>query len=126
MRIPTKSITRSDACRSVIPVDADHRSERSDAGPGLCAGLIGMGQGWGAFGLSHRLSFQVEGVGVVHEAVEDGVGERGVTDDLVPVFGGELAGDQGRAPFVTVFEDFQEVAAIRRAQRRRAKSGGTG
>jgi len=35
VRIPTKSITRSDACRSVIPVDADHRSERSDAGRGL-------------------------------------------------------------------------------------------
>jgi hypothetical protein len=35
VRIPTMSITRSGACRSVTPVDADHRSERSDAGPGL-------------------------------------------------------------------------------------------
>jgi hypothetical protein len=74
--------------------------------------VIAMGQGGGTFGLSDRLSLRVEDVGVVREAVEDGVGKRGVADDLMPVSGGELTGDQGRAPFVTVFDGFQEVPAL--------------
>jgi hypothetical protein len=36
-------------------------------------------------------------VGVVDDAVEDGVGERGLADEVVPCFHGELTGDERRA-----------------------------
>ena len=48
-------------------------------------------------GFSHRLSLQADLVGVVDEAVEDGVGQGGIADVLVPVFDGQLAGDEGGA-----------------------------
>jgi len=48
----------------------------------------------------------------VHQAVEDGVGQRGVADEIVPFVDGELAGGQCRAGAVPVFEDLQPVAAL--------------
>ena len=51
-------------------------------------------------------------MGVVNEAVEDGVAEGGVADHVVPVLQGELAGDEGGAPAVAVVEDLQEIAAL--------------
>lgn len=35
---------------------------------------------------------QIELVGIVHEAVEDGVGQSGIANELVPALDGELAG----------------------------------
>ena len=52
-------------------------------------------------------------MGVVNEAVEDGVGQGWVADSLMPVFDGQLACDDGGSAAVAVFEDFQEVAALR-------------
>ena len=49
-------------------------------------------------GLAHRARpFELEAVGVVDEAIEDGIGEGGLADEVVPGFDGELAGDQRRA-----------------------------
>ena len=46
-------------------------------------------------GLAHRtLSFELEAVGVVDEAIKDGIGEGGIADEIVPGFDGELAGYQ--------------------------------
>ena len=45
------------------------------------------------------------------EAVEDGVSEGGVADDIVPVFDGELAGQDGSAPCIAIVEDFEQVMA---------------
>ena len=45
--------------------------------------------------LSHAFSGKLKAVSVVNEAVEDGVAESGVTDDVVPKFDGDLAGDDG-------------------------------
>ena len=41
----------------------------------------------GSFGcdLSHAVSFQREPVSVVHKAVEDGIGDGGIADHLVPM-----------------------------------------
>ena len=50
-------------------------------------------------------------MGVVDEAVEDGVGVGRVADDLVPFVDGDLAGKEGRAAAVAFFEDLVEVAA---------------
>ena len=49
---------------------------------------------------------------VVDEAVEDRVGEGGVTDGFVPVLEGELAGDQGGLPTRPVLDDLKEIAAF--------------
>jgi hypothetical protein len=35
---------------------------------------------------------------VVQEPIEDGVGDRGVTDPAVPVLYGQLSGDDGGVP----------------------------
>ena len=55
-------------------------------------------------------------MGVVDEAVEDGVGDGRVGDHLVPVLDVDLAGDDGRAASVPVVEDLQEIAALIRRQ----------
>ena len=48
----------------------------------------------------------------MNEAIEDGVGDRGISDDLIPAFDGHLAGDDDREPLVAVFDDLQEVTAL--------------
>ncbi len=50
-------------------------------------------------------------MGVVDEAVEDGVGIGGIADEVVPFIDGDLAGDEGGAAAVALFEDFEEVMA---------------
>lgn len=61
---------------------------------------------------SQRISFQFELMSVVHQAVEDGVGQGGVADGGVPVFNWKLTGDDGRAAAVAVVEHFQQVAPV--------------
>ena len=46
------------------------------------------------------------------EPVEDGVGQRGLSDALVPEIDRILAGDQGGAGLPAVFKDFQEIVAL--------------
>ena len=58
---------------------------------------------------------------VVYEAVEDGVAEGGIANNVVPVLDGELAGDESRATAVTVFEDIEEVTALGVVQGRHAE-----
>ena len=50
-------------------------------------------------------------MGVVDEAIEDGVGVGGVPDQGVPVGDGELAGDQGGSAAIAFLQDFQKVMA---------------
>ncbi len=48
----------------------------------------------------------------MHQAVEDSVGQRRVTDDVVPALDGDLAGDdRGCAP-MAIFEDLEQIAAL--------------
>ena len=53
----------------------------------------------------------------VYETVEDGVGDRGVCDQLVPVFDGDLARHDRRATAVAVVDDVEQVAALLRGER---------
>ena len=48
-------------------------------------------------------------MGIVHEAIENGVGVSGVADHCVPIFDGKLAGDDGGSAAVALFEDFEQV-----------------
>ena len=48
----------------------------------------------------------------MNDAVEDGVGERGNGDQVMPAVHGNLAGDDERALVVAVLDDFEEVAGL--------------
>ena len=61
---------------------------------------------------SHGFSFHVDLVSVVDQPVEYGVGQGGVADGGVPLVDGQLAGGDGGASAVAIFEHFEQVAAI--------------
>ena len=46
-------------------------------------------------------------------AIGDSIGQGRVADGFVPVLDGQLACDDGGGAAMTVFEDFQQVAALR-------------
>ena len=46
------------------------------------------------------------------QAVENGIGEGRLVDDVVPAIDGKLAGDDGGAGFVAVLDDLHQVAAL--------------
>ena len=48
-------------------------------------------------------------MGVVNQAVEDGVGVSRVADESMPFVNGDLAGEDCRAAPITFLEDFIEV-----------------
>ena len=48
-------------------------------------------------------------MGIIEETVEDGVAEGGISDDIVPVLDGDLAGEQRATAGIAVVEDFEEV-----------------
>jgi hypothetical protein len=57
--------------------------------------VSGFVKGAAAGDPSHALSSHDDAVGVVDETIENGVGEGRIADDLVPLVGGDLAGDDG-------------------------------
>src|ERR1700730_3576275 len=59
-------------------------------------------------GLSQAIAGEFDPVGVVNEAVEDGVGVGGICDDLVPLVDGQLAGDERRSSTISLFDDLEE------------------
>jgi hypothetical protein len=48
----------------------------------------------------------------MNETIQDGVGNPRISDVVVPVFDGEMAGNQGGAEAMTVFNDLQKVASF--------------
>lgn len=58
------------------------------------------------------LAGQFDAIGVVHDAIEDGISDGRISDDLVPPVDRNLAGDDGRAPLVAIFDDFEEVMTL--------------
>jgi hypothetical protein len=70
---------------------------------------------------SHALSFEDEAVSVVDEAIEDGIGDGRVGDDLVPMLDRHLAGDDGRSTLVAIVDDFEEIAALLAGKRGKAQ-----
>ena len=49
---------------------------------------------------------------IVNEAVETGIGQGGIADDLVPLLDRNLAGDDCGAAPITVFEDLEQIDAL--------------
>ena len=64
--------------------------------------------------LSHAFSGELKAVSVVNEAVQDGVAEGWVADNVVPMLDGDLAGDDGGGATVAIVEDLQKVAPFGR------------
>ena len=62
--------------------------------------------------LPEALSFEYDALGIVDEAIEDRVGDGGVSDDFVPAIDGQLAGDDNRAGFVSILDDFEQITAL--------------
>ncbi|MEY9345780.1 hypothetical protein ABIF99_000264 [Bradyrhizobium japonicum] len=62
--------------------------------------------------LPEALSFEFDAVGIVDEAIEDRVGDGGVSDDFVPAIDGQLAGDDNRTGFVSILDDFEQITAL--------------
>ena len=51
-------------------------------------------------------------MGVVHQAIEDGIGQRWVADDFIPTLNRHLAGDDQRTGLVAVLDNFQQIVAL--------------
>ena len=60
----------------------------------------------------HGSTLEGDAMSVVEEAVEDGVSEGGVADDIVPVLDGELGREDGAAAGVAIVEDFEQIVAV--------------
>ena len=48
----------------------------------------------------------------MRQSVKDGVAQRGVADDLLPLLDGQLAADQGGPEVVAVLQDFEDIATL--------------
>jgi len=55
---------------------------------------------------------EARGISVVDQSVKDGVGDRGVADEFVPLADGKLAGDEGGAMAGAVIEDLEQVSVL--------------
>ena len=62
------------------------------------------------FGIAHRLAVQLQPIGVVNQPVQQGVGARGIVDDVVPLGYGVLAGQECGCSPNAIIDDLQQVA----------------
>jgi hypothetical protein len=53
--------------------------------------------------LAQTRPLQLDAVGAMHDAIQNGIADRWVGDEFVPAGHGDLAGDQQRALLVAVF-----------------------
>jgi hypothetical protein len=68
--------------------------------------------------LSHAFSGELKAMSVMNKTVQDGIAQGGVPDDIVPMFDGDLAGDDGGGATVAIVEDLQKVAPFGRIEYR--------
>ena len=61
---------------------------------------------------AHRFAFKLDAVGVMDQAVEDAIGNGGITDLLMPMGDRCLRGKDQRAALITVVADFEEITAL--------------
>ena len=53
----------------------------------------------------------------MNQPVQDGISDGWISDMVMPVFYGELAGNEGRDIAVAVFDHFEKVSSFRVGQR---------
>lgn len=76
----------------------------------FCGSSIDGSLRWWAL-LAKRFAFERETVMTLHQPVEHGVSHRLVADPLVPVFDGQLAGDDRGAVVRAVIDDLQQIGS---------------
>src|SRR5215211_3000394 len=118
MRIPTKSAGDSGRSRPPIPIEAG-RAFRRCRPPGEAGSRVGFDiRSVGAVvvklltlggGFAEAFALEREPVGIVHEAIEDGIGDGGIADEVLDR---QLTGHDGRAASVPILHDLQEVTAL--------------
>ncbi len=62
---------------------------------------------FGGHELAHGLALELEAVGVVDDAIEDGVGDRRLADQVMPFVDRNLGGDRGGFAAIAFLGDFQ-------------------
>ena len=65
-----------------------------------------------SFELAHGWPIQFQPIGIVDNAIEDGVGEGRFADDVVPLVGRQLTGDERRSVAVAVLGDLHQIAPL--------------
>jgi hypothetical protein len=92
---------------------------RADGAGGTCGPLGAIGpRGFIRCGLlngaasAQGVALELDPMRVVHEAIEDGVGQGRLADHVVPAADRDLAGDQGRGAAAAVLDDLEEIAAL--------------
>src|SRR5829696_4389304 len=61
---------------------------------------------------AQRIALELEAMGIMDDAVEDGVGDGRFADDVVPTIDRDLAGDEGGAAAAALLDDLQEIAPL--------------
>ena len=70
------------------------------------------GDGFDGALFAQAVAAELQAMGVVDDAIENGVSERWLADQLMPFVDWDLAGDQRGAATVAVFDDFEHVVAL--------------
>ena len=107
MRIPMKT--------SMSSGDVVHLSKRSDASISIIQSSGRHGQG--RIDLAPRLAFESQPVGIVNQAIQDGVCDGRIGEAGVPLGDGHLGGHQGRGSAVAIIQDFEQVLRLGTGQR---------
>jgi len=105
MRIPSDPVARSERTRGRSPGSLGAK-RRAQSVLGLSC-LSGDG-----LLLPHRAAAQRDQVRVMDEAVADGVGDRGLSNRLMPSFGRKLRGQNRRRLVVAILEHLEQVASF--------------
>ena len=115
-----QATSRSSACSKnaikphLNPAQGQRRRCRGDGG---CAGGHRPPPRSGApAGLPGRV-VKFDAIGIMDDAIEDGVNKGGLPNDVVPGRDGELAGDHGRCLTVSLLDDFHQMPVLRSGQR---------
>ncbi len=61
---------------------------------------------------SHRFPFEFKGIGSMDKPIQDGIGERGIPDAIMPFRPADLGGQDGRSKIVAVLQDLEEVLTV--------------
>jgi hypothetical protein len=94
---------------------ADHPRKQSDASQNIVQSSGHLGQGRTELAL--RFALELDAIGIVHETVQDGIGESGIRESGMPIFHRDLSSDQGGTSSVSVIEHLQEITGLMDGQR---------
>jgi len=81
-------------------------------GWGSLHGLHGVLHGLTPGIFTHGWAIKFDPMGVMHEAIKDGICEGLITNDVIPLFYRKLTCNDGRLAAVTIIHDFHQVAPL--------------